>query len=117
MSDEIIVMKEGRILQKDTPEAIYRRPAHPFTARFIGKTNWLEVDKRLVRPEHVRWEPLTENDLRYSGVVQTVSYMGERYEITVRLSTGEVWMAYHPSRLRIGDPVQLYVSQEQIHVL
>ncbi|OCT16666.1 ABC transporter ATP-binding protein [Paenibacillus pectinilyticus] len=117
MSDEIIVMKDGRILQKDTPEAIYNKPTHPFTARFIGKTNWLEVDKRMIRPEHVKWAPLTDSDLTYSGIVQTVSYMGERYEVTVQLSTGEVWMAYHPTRLNVGETVQLYVSQQQIHVL
>ncbi|NOU63433.1 ATP-binding cassette domain-containing protein [Paenibacillus sp. LMG 31461] len=117
MSDEIIVMKDGRILQKDTPEAVYKKPKHPFTARFIGKTNWLEVDKRLVRPEHVRWTSVSEDELTYTGVVQTVSYMGERYEVTVQLSTGEVWMAYHPSRLTVGDSVQFYVSQQQIHVL
>jgi putative spermidine/putrescine transport system ATP-binding protein/spermidine/putrescine transport system ATP-binding protein len=29
-------MSEGRILQLDTPEAIYGRPAHPFVAGFIG---------------------------------------------------------------------------------
>ncbi|NQX68910.1 ABC transporter ATP-binding protein [Paenibacillus alba] len=117
MSDEIVVMKSGRILQKDVPEVIYRKPTHAFTARFIGKTNWLEADKRLVRPEHVRWLPSTANDLAYSGEVQAVSYIGERYEVTVQLEDGHVWMAYHPSRLAIGDLVKLYISQDQIHQL
>ena len=36
MSDRVAVMSEGRILQLDTPEAIYSRPAHPFVAGFIG---------------------------------------------------------------------------------
>ncbi|RVT97723.1 ABC transporter ATP-binding protein [Rhodovarius crocodyli] len=36
MSDRIAVMSEGRILQLDTPEAVYRRPAHRFVAGFIG---------------------------------------------------------------------------------
>ncbi|UKS27431.1 ABC transporter ATP-binding protein [Paenibacillus sp. HWE-109] len=117
MSDEIVVMQNGRILQKDVPEIIYSKPTHAFTARFIGKTNWLEADKRLVRPEHVRWTSGSANDLTYSGEVQTVSYIGERYEITVRLENGNVWMAYHPSRLVVGDHVKLYISSDQIHVL
>ncbi|MBP1962612.1 ABC transporter ATP-binding protein [Paenibacillus aceris] len=117
MSDEIVVMQSGVILQKDVPEVIYRRPAHPFTARFIGKTNWLEADKRLIRPEHIRWERLTDQDLVYSGVVRSVSYMGERYEINVGIGDHDVWMAYHPSRLSIGENVKLYISQEQIHEL
>ncbi|MEC0270236.1 ABC transporter ATP-binding protein [Paenibacillus anseongense] len=117
MSDEIVVMQSGVILQKDTPEATYRKPTHPFTARFIGKTNWLETDKRLIRPEHIHWERLTEQDLMYSGVVQAVSYIGERYEISVDVGEKEVWMAYHPSRLAIGENVNLYISKEQIHEL
>ena len=36
MSDRVAVMSEGRILQLDTPEAIYGRPTHPFVAGFIG---------------------------------------------------------------------------------
>ncbi|MBX9751624.1 MAG: ABC transporter ATP-binding protein [Roseococcus sp.] len=36
MSDRVAVMSEGRILQLDTPEAIYGRPIHPFVAGFIG---------------------------------------------------------------------------------
>ncbi|WPB87478.1 ABC transporter ATP-binding protein [Sediminicoccus rosea] len=36
MSDRVAVMSEGRILQLDTPEVIYGRPAHPFVAGFIG---------------------------------------------------------------------------------
>ncbi|WP_160121317.1 ABC transporter ATP-binding protein [Rhodovarius lipocyclicus] len=36
MSDRIAVMSEGRILQLDTPEGVYRRPAHRFVAGFIG---------------------------------------------------------------------------------
>ena len=36
MSDRVVVMSEGRILQVGSPEEIYRRPAHRFVAGFIG---------------------------------------------------------------------------------
>jgi iron(III) transport system ATP-binding protein len=36
ISDAVIVMESGKILQYDTPDAIYNRPAHPFVASFIG---------------------------------------------------------------------------------
>ncbi|MER5493166.1 ABC transporter ATP-binding protein [Streptomyces sp. NPDC002454] len=36
MSDRIAVMDGGRVLQVDTPEAIYERPATRFVADFIG---------------------------------------------------------------------------------
>lgn len=118
MSDEIVVMQGGRILQKDAPEAIYRAPKHAFTARFIGKTNWLEPDKRLVRPEHVRWTPQSENDQRLQGVVTNISYIGERYEIIVKVAgMPGPWMVYHAERRTIGENVQLFVSPRDIHIL
>jgi len=43
MSDRIGVMHDGRLLQVDTPEAIYERPTTRFVADFIGQTNFLEA--------------------------------------------------------------------------
>ncbi|WP_108459251.1 ABC transporter ATP-binding protein [Devosia naphthalenivorans] len=36
LADRIAVMKDGHLLQFDTPEAIYDRPAHRFIAGFLG---------------------------------------------------------------------------------
>lgn len=36
LADQIVVMKEGRIVQQGAPLAIYDRPADTFVARFIG---------------------------------------------------------------------------------
>jgi putative spermidine/putrescine transport system ATP-binding protein/putrescine transport system ATP-binding protein len=49
MSDRIIVMNKGRLLQEGTPDDIYERPADRFTADFIGRMNWIEGRLRNVR--------------------------------------------------------------------
>jgi len=41
MADRIVVMKEGAIEQIGTPAEVYLRPATPFAADFVGKTNLL----------------------------------------------------------------------------
>src|SRR5690606_33678431 len=41
ISDRIAVMQDGEIRQLDSPAAIYKDPAHPFVADFIGSTNFL----------------------------------------------------------------------------
>ncbi|HEY7301228.1 MAG TPA: ABC transporter ATP-binding protein [Xanthobacteraceae bacterium] len=39
VSDWIVVMKEGRIVERGRPLDIYRYPRHAFTAQFLGTTN------------------------------------------------------------------------------
>jgi putative spermidine/putrescine transport system ATP-binding protein len=41
MSDLVVVMNAGRIEQLGAPLEVYRRPASPFVAGFIGRTNLL----------------------------------------------------------------------------
>ncbi|KAF0223302.1 MAG: putative spermidine/putrescine ABC transporter [Rhodospirillaceae bacterium] len=39
MADRVAVMRQGRIVQMDQPEALYNRPADPFVASFFGEVN------------------------------------------------------------------------------
>lgn len=43
MSDRVAVMRDGNIIQIDTPTALYRRPNCRFVANFVGRTNLIEV--------------------------------------------------------------------------
>ncbi|WP_440007163.1 ABC transporter ATP-binding protein [Halomicrococcus sp. SG-WS-1] len=70
LADRIAVIDDGDIVQVDSPDAIFERPASPFVARFTG-ANCLELeDGRLpgtpvtadgehlaVRPEYVELDP------------------------------------------------------------
>jgi ABC-type Fe3+/spermidine/putrescine transport system ATPase subunit len=44
LSDRVAVFNGGRIEQIGPPEEIYRRPATPFVARFVGDANVLALD-------------------------------------------------------------------------
>ncbi|MET3901119.1 putative spermidine/putrescine transport system ATP-binding protein [Devosia sp. UYZn731] len=39
LGDEIVVMKDGAIVERGTPIELYRRPKYRFTAEFLGMTN------------------------------------------------------------------------------
>lgn len=41
ISDRVVVMKDGDLMQIGTPEEIYEYPTSPFVANFIGKANFL----------------------------------------------------------------------------
>ncbi len=42
MADRIIVMKDGHLIQCDSPQNLYRHPKNPFIAGFIGSMNFLQ---------------------------------------------------------------------------
>ncbi len=46
LSDRILVMSEGRILQQGTPEEIYHTPTDSFVADVVGAANFLDVQIR-----------------------------------------------------------------------
>jgi len=49
MSDRIVVMRHGRVVQLGPPEDLYERPIDRFVADFIGQSNFLEVTVRSVQ--------------------------------------------------------------------
>lgn len=87
MSDRIAIMHRGRILQVDTPSAVYERPATAYVAGFLGESNFLDGT-------------LEEADGR-KGIVRTLGTI-----LTVRNTDFEV-----------GSPVKLMVRPEAIRIL
>jgi putative spermidine/putrescine transport system ATP-binding protein len=43
ISDRVAIMSAGRIMQLDTPETLYQRPANAFVARFVGFENLIPM--------------------------------------------------------------------------
>jgi len=41
LGDVVAVLREGRLEQAGVPEVLYREPATPFVAGFIGRSSWL----------------------------------------------------------------------------
>ena len=42
ISDRIVLMRAGRLVEVDTPENLYNRPKNLFTANFIGEASFIE---------------------------------------------------------------------------
>ncbi|MBC8450219.1 MAG: ABC transporter ATP-binding protein [Chloroflexi bacterium] len=50
VADRVLIMQAGRIVQEGTPEAVYRKPASEFVARFLGLNNLLPGRVTAVAP-------------------------------------------------------------------
>jgi iron(III) transport system ATP-binding protein len=64
-ADEIIIMKEGRILEKNNPGEIYSAPAYAYTASLFGVYN--TIPSAILPPPA---EQAYENDLLYAAIVR-----------------------------------------------
>src|SRR5262249_17982651 len=43
LSDRVLVMRDGRVVQEGTPRQIYEQPANEFVAGVVGAANFLDV--------------------------------------------------------------------------
>jgi putative spermidine/putrescine transport system ATP-binding protein len=81
LSDRIVVMNHGRAEQIGPPHETYERPATPFVANFLGRTNL--VDGKAVRPEKISF---AETGL--SGTVRTRIFQGNHWLYQVQTARG-----------------------------
>src|SRR5689334_17661450 len=81
LSDRIVVMNKGHAEQIGPPHEAYERPATPFVASFLGRTNL--VDGKAVRPEKISF---AETGL--SGTVRTRIFQGNHWLYQVQTERG-----------------------------
>jgi len=103
VADEIIITNHGRIEQMGTPLDIYKTPATPFVAQFIGRSSVVEeydrlkgfdrikgADRAVIRPEFVKISRSGKLNQYVSaaetGVVTDVMFRGNRMDVTVDIN-------------------------------
>ena len=141
MSDTVVVMNNGEILQIGTPQDIYNEPTNAFVADFIGESNlifgtMLEdykvrfsghvfdcLDKGfdpnepvdvVVRPEDV--DIVSPEKGMLCGTVSNVTFMGVHYEIIVDINNYK-WMIQTTDYCGEGEQIGLYIEPDAIHVM
>jgi iron(III) transport system ATP-binding protein len=106
VADRIVVMNAGRIEQVGTPMEIYREPATPFVADFVGKANVLPAKLRggqlevgdlripyqgqdrdarvYLRPEDVLARPISPGDPHvFDGSIERIDFLGSYCHVHV----------------------------------
>ena len=140
MSDQIVVMNEGKMQQIGTPEDIYNEPKNAFVADFIGESNifngimtgrlrarfcggeFVCVDdieegthiNAVVRPEDVELTA-PEKGIIW-GTVSSVVFKGMHYEITVESGKNEI-VAQSVHSAMVGNRVGICVEPDNIHIM
>lgn len=104
ISDRIVVMSNGEIVQIGKPEEIYYSPKNRYIAEFIGKINFLEIGNK--RPEEIKMRRDDSGDaviLNREFMGATTLFVVERLEKKIYVTIpGEEALKY-----RVGDRVVL----------
>lgn len=82
MSDRIILINKGVVQQIGTPEEIYRNPANPFVANFVGRVNFIKAFAK-------------DGFVELSNTGKKLEYDGDKQ--------GNVIVAIRPEALRIDE--------------
>ena len=147
LADRIALMEGGRIVQLDTPEALYQQPASRFVAEFLGAANLfayqrgeqrLRVDGDLALPppagtipdaghvvvhrEKVWIEPAHAANgcgtaVDLEGICRHQAFQGERHEVFAETGNGIVFRGFARQRIPLGDPVRIRFEPDAIHCL
>ncbi len=141
MSDTVVVMNNGQILQVGDPIDIYNEPKNVFVADFIGASTILPgtfirdykvafagrefdcVDKGfaenesvdvVIRPEDVKLVPADEGMLE--GIVTSVVFKGVHYEMLVQ-NQDITWKVHSTLMEPVGTKIGLVILPNDIHVM
>jgi putative spermidine/putrescine transport system ATP-binding protein len=85
MADRIAVFNSGNIVQIGSPRQIYEEPNSEFVAGFVGISNLMHVNGKVIsiRPEKIRIG--NGSDRTASGVVTTVMFLGASTRVDVQV--------------------------------
>lgn len=142
MSDEIFVLRKGKIIQSGTPVDIYDEPINRYVADFIGESNIIpgkmladnlvefvgksfecvdggmatnEAVEVMLRPEDLTVTTVDKGKLQVK--VDSQLFRGVHYEIIGHDAEGNEWVVHSTRKAKEGSQVGLSFEPEDIHVM
>ena len=139
VSDQIIVMEDGRISQIGSPRDLYERPKSLFVANFIGDSNILpcvvagskqsektiklgnlSIKKTavtsangkasaLIRPEHVKLSA-KKTASSLVGTIDKATYIGSKVEYNVQTDIGLIFVVDLSDKVEFSESQKVFVQ-------
>ena len=127
-ADKIIVMKDGKIVQKGSPKTIYKKPLNEYVAGLFGNYNLIaaaevnifyterKIKSRrknlLIRPEDFKIVSRKQNGV--TGKVTDVTYFGSYYEIEVAAGETSITIKSKKRKVKKGDDTYITCAPESM---
>ncbi len=144
MSDNIVVLQEGKVQQIASPSEIYNHPSNLFMANFIGENNIIKIQVldgqkifllgqsveadtnrfmagdtayAVIRPEDVLISDATSEEFPWKGVVCSSDFRGVYYETFVQTKTGEILQIRQDKEYETGTSVGIGVARNDLYLV
>lgn len=128
IANTIGILRDGQLIQLDTPQAVYHRPQTAYAAQLTGRVTVLPATDRpllglpatdqsdqwlCIRPEQVQ---LTESGV--PATVRAVLFMGSQYELEVSLNEQvTLRVLTHRADIELGQTVMIQVDADVVWTL
>lgn len=117
-ADEILVIKNGNLVQQGTPHELYHKPVNEYVAGLFGKYNLLTAEQAalfgieakgknaMLRPE----EFVISADEGVKGIVQKISFWGSFYEAEVLVNYVKIVVRMMRNEWKVGEEVFIIIN-------
>lgn len=139
IANDLVIMKDGKILQKGTPSDVYQHPKTPYISDFFGASVIINGQKQnetvatpfgrllipnspegsfqiFVRPENITIS--SENAYNLKGTVSKKEFKGPHDVLSIQSQTGESQFSLETERCthQVGDVIYLKVPEEKTRI-
>ena len=142
MSDEIIVLNKGEVVQIGSPVDIYDEPINKFVAEFIGESNIIagemvadykvemagqifdcvdggiphgEKVEVVIRPEDLIVEPVNQGKVNVT--VESSLFKGVHYELQCHDELGNKWLVHTTKKVPLQTTISLSFTPNDLHIM
>jgi iron(III) transport system ATP-binding protein len=111
MTDDLVIMQKGKIIQKGHPEEIFSKPKNLYAAKLFSELNPIpDKERTYIRPSDIQL-------FKTSGIPAKIiekQYLVHYNQLTVTLSDGTVWKTEDKKRsFGVGEKVFLKWEEEK----
>jgi len=115
-ADEIVVIKEGKLLQQGRPQELYHKPMNEYVASLFGSYNLLKPriaslfgiaskeNNVITRPEHFS---ISKNGSGVNGIIRRINFRGSFYDTEVMVDGEKIIVRADTNQWGVGDEIFL----------
>ena len=108
-SDEVLVLRNGKLIEKNTTEIIYNKPSSYYTASLFGEVNEIKINtlSHFIYPHQLEVVP----NFDFEVLVKNTYFRGSHFLIEAEINNKPVFFE-HASSIEIGTIVGLKIKKD-----